>query len=88
MLKGDQIMNGQVSSNLVDVKCPNNIVLYQYNMGGVGRGHQNQMGGADFANVSHYKKWVKKTFFCIADFCLLQAFTACHLSVDQMIQNR
>ena len=40
MLKGDQIMNGQVSSNLVDVKCPNNIVLYQQNMGDVDRGVQ------------------------------------------------
>ena len=57
-------------------------------MGGVDRGDQHRMVGADFANVSHYKKWFKKAFFGIADFCLLQAFTAWNLSVDQMIQNR
>ena len=88
MQKGEQIVKRQVGANLVDVRCPNDIVLYQQNMGGVDRGDQHRMVGAGFANVSHYKKWFKKAFFGIADFCLLQAFTTWNLSVDQMIQNR
>ena len=44
--------------------------------------------GAGFANVAHFKKWYKKAFLGIADFCLLQAFTAWNLSVDQMYANR
>jgi len=31
---------------------------------------------------------VQKAFFGIADFCLLQAFTAWNLSVDQMMKAR
>ena len=46
------------------------------------------MVSASFANVSHYKKWFKRAFFSIADFCLLQAFPAWNLSIDQMYQNR
>ena len=57
-------------------------------MGGGDRGDQHQVIGAGFANVAHFKKWFKKAFFGIADFCLLQAFTAWNLSVDQITKNR
>ena len=40
MQKGEQIVKRQVGANLVDVRCPNDIVLYQQNMGGVDRGDQ------------------------------------------------
>ena len=75
-------------ANILNVPCPNDIVLYQQNMGGVDRGDQHRVVGAGFANVSHFKKWYKKAFLGIADFSLLQAFTAWNLSVDQMHANR
>ena len=53
-------------------------------MGGVDRGDQHRVMGAGFANVVHFKKWYKKAFLGIADFSMLQAFTAWNLSVDQM----
>ena len=49
-------------------------------MGGVDRGDQHRVVGAGFANVAHFKKWYKKAFLAIADFSLLQAFTAWNLS--------
>ena len=45
-------------------------------MDGVHIGYQLRMMGAGFANVAHFKKWYKKDFMGIADFSLLQAFTA------------
>ena len=88
MKPGSQKVIRRQGANLIEVTCPNDIVLYQQHMGGVDRGDQHRMVGAGFANVAHFKKWYKKTFFGIADFCLLQAFTAWNLSVDQLQQNR
>ena len=51
-------------------------------MGVVDLGDQHRVVGAGFTNVAHFKKWYKKAFFGIADFCLLQAFTAWNLSID------
>ena len=62
--------------DIITVKCPNDVIEYQNNMDGVDRGDQHRMMGAGFANVAHFKKWYKKAFMGIADFSLLQAFTA------------
>ena len=51
-------------------------------MGGIDRVDQHRVVGAGFANVAHFKEWYKKAFFGIADFHLLQAFTAWNLSID------
>ena len=88
MKHGTQVIQRRNGANIIDVTCPNDIVLYQQNMGGVDRGDQHRMIGAGFSNVAHFKKWYKKAFLGIADFCLLQAFTAWNLSVDQLYQNR
>ena len=88
MKSGTQVVQRRNGANIIDVTCPNDIVLYQQNMGGVDRGDQHRMIGAGFSNVAHFKKWYKKAFLGIADFCLLQAFTAWNLSVDQLHQNR
>ena len=88
MKHGSQTITRIQGAKLIEVECPNDIVLYQKNMGGVDRGDQHRMVGSRFANVAHFKKWYKKTFFDIADFCLLQAFTAWNLSVIQLQQNR
>ena len=82
MKHGKSIIQRRVGSKIIDVVCPNDIILYQQGMGGVDRGDQHRVVGAGFANVAHFKKWYKKAFFGIADFCLLQAFTAWNLSID------
>ena len=38
MQKGGQVLKRQIGANLVDVRCSNDIVLYQQNMGGIDRG--------------------------------------------------
>ncbi len=57
-------------------------------MGGVDQRNQHRMIGAGFSNVAHFKKWNKKAFLGIVDFCSLQAFAAWNLPVDQLHQNR
>ena len=57
-------------------------------MGGVDRGDQHRIVGAGFSNVAHFKKWYKKAFMGVADFLVLQAFTAWNLSVDQIYEHR
>ena len=49
-------------------------------MGGVDPGDQHRVVGTGFENVVHFKKWYKKVFLAIADFSLLQSFTAWNLS--------
>ena len=68
------------------VKCPNDVILYQKGMGGVDRGDQHRVVGAGFANVAHFKKWYKKAILAIADFSLLQAFTAWNFSAVTLEQ--
>ncbi len=88
MKSGTEIAKRRNGATLIDVQCPSDIVLYQKNMGGVDRGDHHGVIGAGFANIAHFKKCFKKAFFGIADFCLLQAFTAWNLSVDQITKNR
>ena len=72
----------RAGSKIIDIVCLNDIILYQQGMDGVHCGDQHRVVGARFAKVAHFKKWYKKAFFGIADFCLLQAFTAWNLSID------
>ena len=88
MKSGLSTVERRNGSKIIQVECPNDIILYQQDMGGVDRGDQHRTVGAGFANVSHFKKWFKKVFLAIADFSLLQAFTTWNLSVDQFSQNR
>ena len=88
MKHGIQKVKRRNGANLIEVDCPNDIVLYQQNMGGVDRGDQHRIVGAGFSNVAHFKKWYKKAFMEVADFSVLQAFTAWNLSVDQIHENR
>ena len=88
MIKGCQTIQRRNGAKILDVVCPNDIVMYQKHMGGVDRGDQHRLTGAGFANVAHFKKWYKKAFLGIADFSLLQAFTAWNLSVDEIYGNR
>ena len=88
MKHGAQMVKRRNGAKLIDVQCPNDIILYQQNMGGVDRGDQHRIVGAGFSNVAHFKKWYKKAFLGVADFSLLQAFTAWNLSVDQIRENR
>ena len=87
MKSGIDTVTRRVGANLVTVKCPSDIVQYQQNMGGVDRGDQHRVMGAGFANVAHFKKWYKKAFMGIADFSLLNAFSAWNLSVDAQQAN-
>ena len=60
MKSGASNVQRRIGSNIIEVDCPNDIILYQQNMGGVDRGDQHCTVGAGFANVSHLKKWYKK----------------------------
>ena len=84
MKPGIKTITRRVGSDLIDVRCPSDIVEYQHNMDGVDRGDQHRVMGAGFANVAHFKKWYKKVFMGIADFSFLQAFAAWNLSVQEM----
>ena len=75
-------------ANLIDVECPNDIILYQQNMGGVEHGDQHWIVGAGFSNVAHFKKWYKKAFMGVVNFSVLQAFTVWNLWVDQIHEHR
>ena len=88
MCKGAQTIQRRNGATLIDVTCPNDIVMYQKYMGGVDRGDQHRVVGAGFANVAHFKKWYKKAFMGIADFSLLQAFTVWNLLVDENYESR
>ena len=57
MKKGVDDVQRRTGSKLINVKCPNDIIMYQKNIGGVDRGDQHRVMGAGFANVSHFKKW-------------------------------
>ena len=84
MKSGADVVARRVGSTVINVSCPNDIIEYQKHMGGVDKGDQHRTMGAGFANVSHFKKWYKKAFMGLADFSLLQAFSAWNLSVDEM----
>ena len=88
MKKGIDEVQRRTGSKLINVKCPNDIIMYQKNMGGVDRGDQHRVMGAGFANVSHFKKWYKKAFLGICDFALLNAFTAWNLSATSNERTR
>ena len=89
MKSGVETVTRRVGKNIVNVKYPADIVQYQQNMGGFDQGDQHRVMGTGFANVAHFKKWYKKAFMGIADFSLLNAFSAWNLSVDtQQADNR
>ena len=44
----------RTGAKILDVKCPNDIMMYQQNMDGVDRGDQHRVMGARFSNVSHF----------------------------------
>lgn len=82
MTKGLTSVKRRTGSNQIDVIVPKDIQKYQQYMGGVDRGDQHRVMGAGFSNVAHFKKWYKKAYLGIADFSMLQAFSAWNLSVD------
>ena len=57
MNNGTQVVRRRNGVNIIDMISPNDIVLYQQNMEGVDRGDRHRMIGAEFSNVSHFKKW-------------------------------
>ena len=50
----------------------------------VDRGDQHITIGVSLTNVTNFQKWYKRDFLGISDFSLLQAFTACNMSVDAL----
>ena len=60
MVKGIGSVFRQVGKDKIEVRCPNDIIMYQENMGGVDRGDQHRIMGAGFSNVAHFKKMYKK----------------------------
>ena len=56
MRKGAQTIQQRNGATLIDVTCPNDIVMYQHFMGGVDCGDQHRVISACFANVAYLKK--------------------------------
>ena len=88
MCKDAQTIQCRNGSTIIDVTCPNDIVMYQNNMGDVDHGDQHKVIGSSFDNVAHFKKWYKQAFLGIADFSLLQAFTVSNLSAHERYESR
>ena len=42
-----------IGAKIIDVRCPNDIMMYQQNMGGVNHGDQYRVMGGGFENVLH-----------------------------------
>ena len=84
MVPGHQTVNRRIGRNIIEVTCPNDIVMYQKSMDGVDRGDQHRVMGAGFSNVAHFKKWYKKSLLGLADFSLLNAFVAWNLSAEKL----
>ena len=78
----------QVGQTKKDFRCPQALIRYQDNMGGIDRGDQmrSQMGG--FATHGHFKKWYKKTALGIMDIMLLNALIAWNMSAGDRIRSR
>lgn len=82
MCKGLTEITRRTGPKKIRVAVPNDIEKYQNWMGGVDRGDQHRVMGAGFSNVAHFKKWYKKAYLGIADFSMLNAFSAWNLSVN------
>ena len=55
MKKGIHEITRKTGVKLIDVTCPNDLMMYQQHIGGVDRGDQHRVMGAGFANVSYFK---------------------------------
>ena len=60
MMSGIDKVKIKTGAKIVDVRCPNNIIMYQQNMGGVDCGDRHRLMGAGFANISHLKNVIRK----------------------------
>ncbi len=54
MKSGMSTVEQRNGRKIIQVKCPNDIILYEQNMGGVDWVDQHRTVGAGFANVSHF----------------------------------
>ena len=85
MKKGAGIVQKRKGRDILDVTCLNDGIMYQKNMGGVDRGDQHRLMGAEFKNVSHFKKWYKKIFMRLCNLSLVNTFTAWNLAINLML---
>ena len=76
MVKGIGSVFRQVGKDKFKVRCPNDIIMYQENMGGVDRVDQHRIMGAGFSNVAHFKKNGIKPHLGISAYRFLIAFVA------------
>ena len=74
MKSGIGLVQKTKGSNLLDVQCPNDIIIYQKNMGGVNCGNQHQVMGVLFARKYYtgYKTQQKILHKCSTSKCSLQ----------------
>ena len=74
----------QVGSTRKQFSCPQALMHYQQNMGGVDKGDQIRGHFGGFASQSHFKKWYKKTLMAVVDCMLLNAYKLWNMSVDRV----
>ena len=68
----DEKVKRRVGSKRIDVDCPEVVVKYQKNMGGIDKIDQKRAAGG-FSLKAHYKKWHKRVYFSILDIMLCNA---------------
>ena len=83
MCKGAQTIQRRNGATLINVTCPNDIVMYQTYMGGVDRGDQHRVVGAGFVNVAHFKKWYKKLSWVLLT---LVCFKHLHFGISRLMK--
>ena len=64
------------------VDCPQVVMHYQQNMGGVDRGDQKRDHFGAFAAKAHFKKWYKKTVMALLDCMMMNAIIMWNMSLE------
>jgi len=64
------------------VDCPQVLIHYQANMGGVDRGDQKRGHFGAFASYAHFKKWYKKTVMALLDCMMMNAHIMWNMSLE------
>ena len=78
----------QVGPNKESFNCPQMLIRYQTNMGGIDNGDQMRCHMGGFATHVHFKKWYKKAGLGIMDTMLLNSFIAWNMSAGDRVRSR
>ena len=67
------------------VFCPEDVIKYHQNMGGVDQGAQLREHGTGFSSKAHFKKQYKFGHLGLCGFGLLNSYIAWNMSCERMV---